>query len=274
MENPGMSMSEPMRTIPRGAAGGPSCRVVIVDGESASRNQLKRLLEIQHPDVEVVAEASDGEEAITVIERAVPDMLFLDVAMPGMDGFELLQSLDLPRAPQVVFVTAHEHFAARAFEVHAIDYILKPLDDERLAVALDRARTRLRSAAPAGRGPSPRLVPPNPDERHIERFLVKGKDRLFFVDTSDVELVEAAGNYVRVRIGTARYLIRQTLQRVEERLDPDSFCRIHRSVIVNLRKIRELYPMTHGNYTVVLESGREVTMTRGYRKHLEAHWSL
>jgi two-component system LytT family response regulator len=255
-------------------------RTIIVDDEPLGRSRIAALLKDEE-DIEIVAECGDGAEALRVIGRASPDLLFLDVQIPEMTGFELLDSLDRFDPPVVIFVTAHDEFALRAFDVHALDYILKPFDDERFYQALDRARAHIRDhdatelrhrlrdfmndAPDFRRGPGP------PEGlRRLTRIVVKDGDRILFLKVDDVDWIEAADYYAKIHVGGTTYLIRETLAHLEEQLDPERFVRIHRSTIVNLDRVQEMQPWFHGAFVVILVDGTELRLSRSRREHLQS----
>lgn len=248
-------------------------RVLIVDDEPLARGKLKSLL-AKEADIEVVGEAGDGRTALDRIAETSPDLVFLDVQMPELDGFGVLAELPADARPAVVFVTAHDQFALKAFEVHALDYLLKPFDRERLQKALDRARQQL--AAPSGQAhlqdqisallsgmkrPAPATVP--------DRIAVKSSGRILFVNTADIDWVEAADNYVKLHAGKVEHLMRETMGSIEQRLAGAGFVRISRSVIVHPRTVRELQPLFHGDQAVILKDGTRLTMSRTHRDALD-----
>jgi two-component system LytT family response regulator len=245
-------------------------RVVLVDDEALARARLRRLLAGEE-DVEIVGEASSAAEARRLVASERPDLLFLDVQMPGEDGFELLQSLPAAGAPAVVFVTAFDQHALRAFEVHALDYLLKPFDRERLRLALERAREALERRVPGPLDEQLRLMLQElrGEQPHLSRFVIRSVGRIVFVAAADVDWIEAAGNYVRLHIGKESHLLRETMSSLETRLDPRLFARIHRSTIVNIERIRELHHIFHGDYSVLLRDGTRLTLSRGYREQFE-----
>ena len=245
-------------------------RTVVADDEPLARERIRNLLG-HDPEIEIVAEASDGRAAVKAIERTDPDLLFLDVRMPGLDGFGVLEALRVPRLPVVVFVTAHDRFAVKAFEIHALDYLLKPFHRARFEETVRRAKTAVRrGAAEHLSRVYGWLEEARPGPRHVRRFLVKASGRVVFVLADEIDWIEAAGNYVRLHAGSASHLIRETMANVEGRLDPERFVRVHRSAIVNVEKIRELEPMFRGEYAAILRNGRRVAVSRGYRLPLEA----
>jgi len=240
-------------------------RALIVDDEPLARDRVRRLL-ADHADVEVVGESPDGPSAVHAVRNLQPDLLFLDVMMPGKDGFDVLDELaDAP--PAVIFLTAYDRYAIRAFDACAIDYLLKPFDEERFAVAVERAKRAL--AAPASNAVATALPLPLA-KGPLRRLVVKTtKGRLRFVKTVDVAWVAAEGNYARVHVAGSDYLLRETLTAFETQLDKESFVRIHRSTIVNLDHVRELEPLSHGQYAVVLDEGTRLTLSRRFRDHFE-----
>lgn len=247
-------------------------RTVIVDDEPAARRGLRLLLE-RDPQVEVVGEAADGAAAAQLIRRLQPDLLFLDVQMPGGDGFETLARVGVAAAPVVVFVTAHDEHAVRAFEVNAIDYLLKPFDDARFEAALQRAKTALRQRQPAGADARLEQLLRYWDERAHgaalqDRIVVKTSGEILFLRADEVDWIGADGDYVRFHAGERNYLMRETMAELEARLDPRRFVRIHRSTIVNLDRVHKLSPTFTGEYAVVLRDGTKLKLSRGYHDRL------
>jgi two-component system LytT family response regulator len=245
-------------------------RTLIVDDEPLARERVCDLAKAQ-PDVSVIGECGDGEEALEVIRRERPDLVFLDIQMPGMDGLELVAKLSKEVMPAIVFVTAYDQFAIKAFEVHALDYLLKPFDDERFAAAMDRARAWLNREAP-GEELGAKLESLLRDLRSapsaVDRLAVKSGGRVVLVRVDDIDWVEAADNYVNLHVGTGSHLLRETMNSLEKRLPPERFVRIGRSTIVNLDRIKELQPLFHGEYAVILRDGTRVTLSRSYRAKL------
>ncbi len=248
-------------------------RVLIVDDEPLARGKLKSLL-AREPDVEIVGEAGDGRSALDAIAGLSPDLVFLDVQMPELDGFGVLAELPADARPAVVFVTAHDQFALKAFEVHALDYLLKPFDRERLVMALNRARQQL--AAPTGQAElqnqlSALLAGMKPPARTTapDRIAVKTGGRILFVNTTEIDWVEAADNYVKLHLGKVEHLMRETLSSIEQRLGGAGFVRISRSVIVHPRTVRELQPLFHGDQAVILKDGTRLTLSRTHRDALD-----
>jgi two-component system LytT family response regulator len=245
-------------------------RVLIADDEPLARERLTSLL-ASEPDVDLVAQATDGEEAATAIHDHSPDLVFLDVQMPQMDGFEVIETVGTDKMPLVIFVTAYDQHALKAFQVRALDYLLKPFDRERFRDALQRARKQLErdETGDLGRRLLALVKDLRRDQPRAERLVVKSGGRLFFLRTDEIDWVEAAGNYVRLHVGPSSHLLRETMNAIEGRLDPEKFFRIHRSRIVNMERIQELQPWLNGEYAVLLRTGTRLTLSRGYREKLQ-----
>ncbi|MEM6453985.1 MAG: LytTR family DNA-binding domain-containing protein [Acidobacteriota bacterium] len=248
-------------------------RTVLVDDEPLALDKLRGFLESSAQDVVIVATASDGASAVEVIEAHQPDLIFLDIQMPEIDGFEVLRQLVSPR-PAVVFVTAFDQYALKAFEVHAIDYLLKPYDRERFEDALKQARAAVgQRRADALQHRLTALLDDLTQQRRAadapERLAVKTSGKVVFVDVDDIDWIDAAGNYVRLHVGGEHHLMRDTMAHLEARLDPRRFLRIHRSTIVNIQRIRELQQQFHGDYLVVLDNGQRLTLSRSYRDRVQ-----
>ena len=247
----------------------PRTRALIADDEPLARERLRMLL-ADEDWIEVVGEAADGPAAIKAIQRLRPDLVFLDVQMPGATGFEVIEALG-EQMPFVVFVTAYDQYALKAFDVHAIDYLLKPFDKARFRSGLARARQQLERMA--GGELERRLLALVQDLRpsagRMERFVIKSSGRVFFVRAEDIDWIEAAGNYVKLHVGSDTHLFRETMNALEARLHPDTFYRIHRSHIVNIERVRELQPWFNGEYVVFLKDGTRLTLSRGYREKLQ-----
>jgi len=244
-------------------------RVLIVDDEPVARRRIRRLLRADR-DVDVVGEAADGAAAVQAIAEKQPDLVFLDVQMPELDGFGVLRRVGPGRAPGVIFVTAFDQYALRAFEVHAVDYLLKPFTRERLLDAVARVRE---SRQPGERGQDPRLAALLEELTERPRFLrrlpARAGSRIVLIDAGDIDWLQAADNYVLVHSGGREYLLRETLTRLEGELDPREFVRIHRSVLVRFDRIGDLVPTVHGDYRVTLKSGVQLTLSRTYRDRVE-----
>ena len=245
-------------------------RVLIADDEPLARERLRMLLGTEDW-VEIAGECHTGADAVAAIQKLRPDLVFLDVQMPGATGFDVIQQVGVAEMPPVVFVTAYDRYALRAFDVHALDYLLKPFDRERFQQALARARQHLqrKDAGELERRllelvQDLRSSPPRP-----ERFVIKSGGRVFFVRAEEIDWIEAAGNYVKLHVGNEAHLLRETMNSLEAQLDPDVFYRIHRCHIVNIERVKELQPWFNGEYVVFLRSGARLTLSRGYREKLQ-----
>jgi len=245
-----------------------SIRVVIVDDEELARERISSLLQ-KFEKIEIVGEAGDGCTALELIEAEEPDLVFLDVQMPEMDGFEVLRQLNEKR-PQVIFVTAHDKFAVQAFEVHAIDYLLKPFDRERFEIALKRAVEKIRSNQNSDANVASMLKEPKIGSKSWTRLVIKTEGRVLLLNIEDIDWIESSDNYVTLHAGSETHLMRETMNALESRLPPEKFMRISRSNIVNLERIKELQPMFHGEYIVILKDGIKLTLSRGYRNKLNS----
>jgi two-component system LytT family response regulator len=239
-----------------GKSGADRLRVLVVDDEPLARRNLTVLLR-QDPDVGEVVECASGLEAIRTIRASRPDLMFLDVQMPEVDGFDVLEMLGSEVPATIVFVTAHDEFALRAFDAGALDYLLKPFDDARFELALARAKDKHAHYRPAQALRAP------------QRLVIKRAGRAVFLDVADIEWIEAADYYARLHIGEEAHLTRRTLQQLESELGEGRFCRIHRSVIVNLERVRGLQIQDDGEYEVLLKSGIRLRLSRRFRKQLQ-----
>ena len=238
-------------------------RVLIVDDETLARSILSEHLQ-QLPDVEIVGQAANGFEAVKLAEEINPELVFLDIQMPKLSGFEVLELLG-ERAPSVIFTTAYDEFALRAFDLSAVDYLLKPVDRERFDRALARVERRLAAGEPAPRTDVGELLHGmRPEQPYVHRFLVRSPRGYYFVRTDDVEWVEAEGNYAALHAGGRRHLVRQTMKTLEARLDPARFVRVHRSAIVDVTRLVRAEPLGHGEYRLQLASGAQVETSRAY----------
>jgi two-component system, LytTR family, response regulator len=250
---------------------GEPLRLLVVEDEPPARRRLRSLLE-QHDDVAIVGEAAHGGEAVELIRTLHPDVVLLDVELPVANGFEVIDAVGAASMPAVIFVTAYDEYAIRAFEVHALDYLLKPVERERLRTALDRARARatpLRSATSLSR-----VVDEMRQLPMLRRIPVRHADRIVFVDIADIDYVLAEGNYVRVRARGTTHLIRETLNAFEAKLRPHGFLRIHRGTLVQSDRIAELQPLFHGEYVVRLKDGTKLTSGRSYRDQIRGALQL
>jgi len=250
-------------------SGAQSVRTLIVDDESLARERIRDML-ARSPDIDIVGECSNGNEAIETIQRLAPDLLFLDVEMPGLDGFGVLEAIPAAQIPTTIFVTAYDQYAVRAFEVFALDYLLKPFDQERFDIALARARNHLSSLR--SEDLSQKILSALEEIRtkpvHLERLVIKMNGHVFFVKADEIDWLEAEGNYVRLHTGKESYLLRDTISALEAQLDPKKFIRVHRSAIVNVDRITELQPWFHGEYRIILGEGVQLTLSRTYREKL------
>jgi two-component system, LytTR family, response regulator len=248
----------------------PRTRVLVADDEPLARERLRMLL-ADEDWVDVVAECQNGVEAIAAIQKLRPDLVFLDVQMPDATGFDVIGTVGAARMPFVVFVTAYDQYALKAFDVHALDYLLKPFDRERFQQTLARARQQIerQSHGELERRLLELVEGLRSPQQHLERFVVKSGGRVFFVRAEEIDWIEAAGNYVKLHVGNDAHLFRETMNALETKLDPDVFFRIHRSHIVNIERVKELQPWFNGEYVVFLRSGTRLTLSRGYREKLQ-----
>ncbi len=244
---------------------------LLVDDEPLAREGLRMLL-ARDPDFSAIHEAKNGHEAVEGIRTLRPDLVFLDVQMPEMDGFAVVQEVGGEQMPAVVFVTAHDKYAIQAFEINAIDYLLKPVTEERFAKALARAKARLgsRPADEASRQILSLLETIASPPRSLKRLAVRSAGKTVFVDVEEIDWIEAAENYVQLHAGRAEHLLHVTMNTLEKSLDPELFLRIHRSVIVNVRRIKELQPFMHGEYVITLVNGVRLQSGRMYNEKLKA----
>jgi len=245
-------------------------RALIVDDEPLARERLRALLG-DEPSVEIIGECGSGTEAIATIQRTPLDLVFLDMQMPGCDGLQVLAELPVENRPAVIFVTAHERFALDAFEVQAIDYLLKPFDRERFQTALRRAEEHLRArrAGQLGEKLENLLADASPPGKKNERLTVKADGRLVFLKADEIVWVEAADNYVVLHLVTGRLMLRETMAAIEARLGTVSFVRVNRSALVHLDQIKELQPTLHGDYIVLLRNGTKLPLSRNLRGQLD-----
>lgn len=257
-------------------------RAVIVDDEPAARRGVRLMLE-RDAEIEIVGEAATGGEASELMMRAQPDVAFLDVQMPGGDGFEALARINPATAPAVVFVTAYDEHALRAFEVNAVDYLLKPYDDVRFGAALQRAKAaarRRRDESVTNRlsqlmnylqnDPARVAASARAETNPNDRILVKSSGEIFFLKSDEIDWIEAEGDYMKFHVSGRAHLMRETMARLEARLDGKHFIRIHRSTIVNINRVRKLSPSFAGEYTVVLVDGTKLKLSRGYHDRVAA----
>jgi two-component system, LytTR family, response regulator len=242
---------------------------LIVDDELLARRKIRRMLARDHT-VEVIGECSNGREAIEAIKSLSPNLLFLDVQMPELDGFAVLEALPPQQVPMTIFVTAFDQYALRAFEVYALDYLLKPFDRVRFDKALGRAKERLFGdpRAALNQQTLALLQELKAQTSHADRLVVKSGGRAFFLKTDEIDWIEAEGKYVRLHVGRESYLLREAIGTIEAQLDPRKFPRIHRSTIVNIDRIQELQSWFHNEYRVILNDGTELVLSRSCRKRL------
>ncbi len=261
-----------------------SIRTLIIDDEPLARENLRiRLRDVD--DFEIAGECANGREALTAIQEQKPDLIFIDIKMPDMNGFEVLEQVPPEILPVIVFVTAYDRYALEAFQIHALDYLLKPFEDERFAETLQLSRDRVAEARRAARegeplyqlsgggtpgAPGRQLAEQSKQGACFDRLVIKTRGRVFFLCADKLDWIEANGDYSRLHAGPKSYLLRKTMNEMEARLDPQSFTRISRSAIVSLDRIHELVPMTRGEFLVRLTCGREIKLTRTYREQLEA----
>ena len=242
-------------------------RALIVDDEPLAREMIVDML-VGDAEVEILGECGDGLAAVAAIEDHRPDLVFLDVQMPELDGFGVLEAIE--QTPVIVFVTAYDQYALRAFEVHALDYLLKPFDRERFDKALQRAKHQIERER-AGTAPQ-ELVALLADlksrPKPLDRLVIKAGGRVFFLRADEIDWIESAANYVRLHAGREAHLLRETITGLAAKLDPDKFLRIHRSIIVNLDRVKELQPWFHGDYVVIMQDGAQLTSSRNYREQL------
>jgi two-component system LytT family response regulator len=245
-------------------------RALIVDDEPLARAGVTVRL-TQFPDVEVIGERGDGPSAVEKILELSPDVVFLDVQMPGMDGFDVLRALPNQDLPSVIFLTAYEQHALRAFDVHALDYLLKPIDDEKFSRAIQRARQERDTDAKLGVSDRILRLLGESSRRYVSLLPVRTGSRIQVVPADDIEWIAAAGDYAELHCGAHRHLVRETMTSPEQKLDPEQFLRIHRSRIVRLGCVRELHAMDNHEYLVKLSDGSEHRSSRRYARRLD-HW--
>jgi len=257
-------------------------RTLIVDDEPLARRNLRVLLE-RDAQIEILEECRNGREAVKAIKNLTPDLIFLDIQMPEMDGFDVLAHVGPEQIQAIIFVTAFDQYALKAFDVHALDYLLKPFDDERFARALERAKSQI--AAREIDKLSKRLFAlleereserkgSIQEEHYLTRLMIKASNRMVLLKVEDIDFIEADGNYAKLHVGRKAHLLREKMHDLEGRLDPAKFVRIHRSVIVNLDRIKEMQPHFNGDYIVVLVDGQQLRLSRTRREHLESRLNI
>jgi two-component system LytT family response regulator len=250
--------------------------VLIVDDEPLARQNIRALLK-HDLDIELIKECGGGAEAVRIIQKQRPDLLFLDIQMPEMSGFDVLRKLDSEKLPSIIFVTAFDEYAVEAFEVHALDYLLKPFTDQRFEQALRRAKSQIEQREI--HDISKRLIALLEDRekasaslqrsQYLSRLMIKQESRVFFLKVDEIDWIEAADYYVELHVGRKSHLLRQTMGDMEAKLDPQKFVRIHRSAIVNLDRVKEMHPHFNGEHIVVLHDGTELKLSRSRREQLQ-----
>lgn len=241
----------------------------MIDDEPLALARLRRMLRFES-DIVIVGECENGLDAITAIRELKPDLVLLDIQMPGMDGFEVLETIMLHYVPVTIFITAYDQYAIRAFDTHALDYLLKPVNKPRFQRTLNRVREQLKKNDLERRSElfDALLSDLKAKKKYLERFILKSNGRVYFLKTDDVDWIEASGNYVNLHVGRQVHLHRETMSSVETRLDPGKFVRIHRSTIVNIEHIKEMFPLFNGDYTLILNDNTELVLSRNYRNRL------
>lgn len=252
-------------------------RTLIVDDEPLARRNLRLLLE-RDPQIEIIGECRNGREAVQAVNKLSPDLIFLDIQMPEMDGFDVLASVGAEQIQAIIFVTAFDQYALKAFEVHALDYLLKPFDDVRFQKALEQAKSQIeQKALNRISGKLLALLEERESKReqraprktYLTRLMVKLASRVVLLKVNEIDWIEADGNYAKLHIGKKSHLLREKMHDLEAQLNPQRFVRIHRSIIVNLDRIKEMHPHFNGDYIVVLEDGVQLKLSRSRREHLE-----
>lgn len=246
-----------------------SIRTIIVDDVDLARERIKIIL--NDPEIEIVAECANGREAIKAIETLKPDLVFLDIQMPKIDGFEVVETIGVERMPAVIFVTAYDEFALRAFEINAVDYLLKPFDEERLSKSIRRAKREISREEPASiieEKLRQLLTEVRPEPKYLKRIPVKSGRGTTLILTDEIDWINAAGHYLELHAGRETHLIRERLSQIEQKLDPENFMRIHRSTIVNINHIKSLHPLFNGDHLIVLHNGQELNLSRTYHEKM------
>ena len=257
-------------------------KTLIIDDEPLARRNLRLLLE-KDPQIEILEECRNGREAVKAINALSPDLIFLDIQMPEMDGFDVLARVGPEHIHAIIFVTAFDQYALKAFDVHALDYLLKPFDDERFLHALERAKTQIEAreidrlskrllALLEGRESERKGA--KEQTNYLTRLMVKVAGRVTLLKVEEIDFIEADGNYAKLHVGRKSHLLREKMNELEGRLDPAKFVRIHRSAIVNLDRIKEMHPHFNGDYIVVLEDGRQLRLSRTRRENLETRLKI
>ena len=244
-------------------------RVVVADDELLARKFIRRMLK-QDPEVEIVAECSNGAEAVATIRKEKPDLVFLDVQMPEMNGFAVLDAVRLDHLPEIVFTTAYESYAIRAFELHALDYLLKPFDQVRFKAALKYAKERFHSQHEEDKRlqVGTLLESIRAQQEYLDRIIIRADGRITFLHTREIDWIEADDKYVHLHTDKGARMVRQTLAAIEDQLDPKKFLRVHRSAMVNVDRIKELQPLFNGEHSLILDDGTRLTLSRKYKDKL------
>ncbi len=245
-------------------------RTLLIDDEPLAREKMRSFLSTDK-EIELVGECANGAETVIAIQKLLPDLLLLDIQMPHMDGFAVLEAVSGKHLPHVIFVTAYDQYAVRAFEFHALDYLLKPFDRERFEKTLKRAKGQIlrERSSDFSQGIQALLQELREKPKHLERVVIKSSGRVFLLKTEEIDWIEAEGNYVRLHFGKDSHLLRETISALETQLGPKSFFRIHRSTMVNLDRVKELQSWFHGEYHVILLDGTQLLLSRSYREKLE-----
>lgn len=248
----------------------PKIRTLIVDDESLARDRIRELLnEIQ--EIEIVGECSNGLQAVEAILIKKPELLFLDIQMPGMDGFDVIRTIGVENMPTLIFVTAYDHYAVQAFENYAFDYLLKPFNSKRLITTVERVVAFIdrQPTDPIHKRLDDLMEQIKQKDSYLERILIKATNRIYFIKVDDIDWIESAGNYIDIHSGQDIHLLRETMNNIEAKLNPSKFLRIHRTAIVNIDQIKEMQSDVDNNYLVILKCGKHLTMSRGQREKLK-----
>lgn len=241
--------------------------ILIVDDEPPARKKIKSFLK-QEKNVDEIVEASNGREAVQCIQEKNIDLIFLDIQMPGMNGFQVIKTVGIEQMPQVVFVTAYDQYALDAFEVQAVDYLLKPYDEERFTKSFHRALQFIQSDRDNKNILQGVLKEIQKERKYVNRIMVKVEGKYFFIHTDDIYYLSAEGNYVQLHLRVKSYLLHRSLSNLEKTLDPAKFVRIHRSSLINIDYLREIQPWSHGDAVVILKNGEQLTLSRRFRNRL------
>jgi two-component system, LytTR family, response regulator len=246
-------------------------RAVIADDEPKARKTIQRMLK-NYPEFDIIRMCSDGRETLAAILELKPDLVFLDIQMPEYNGFEILQKIEENLLPKIVFVTAYDEFALQAFEVHAIDYLMKPFDTARFNKAVTKAKELVMSDVKSyvNQNIKNLLETIRQHEKNKDKIMIKQDGKIFFLDTSDISHIESAGNYIKIITVNSQYMIRETMKNIEEKLSGDTFFRIHRSTIVNISNVKVIEPWFHGDYQITMNNGTQLSMSRNYKDLLKA----